>query len=503
MVVILAFQVFGAFQGKTGDVYFYVAQGNAKILPYGTSEWQDAFSGTKLLAGDSVKTLQGGRLVLQFYNGSVVRLEQDSGITLVDVAKRSGDEKIALTLDFGAAWVNRVITEDTKTSKFELKTEHMLVKDVGNIVEVEKAEATEVVRVLKGAIKVDIYANDDNKNEVADTQDVGVGQELDLDPATLKSFKNHENPSALIAIRDEFKGSSWYAWNVQEDEHATDFARQPKPNVLTGGTSSQTQASSQTQVTGSTQTSGSQTVQQTQSNQVPKVTITSPAQPEVTVTTGKLTISGTASSGTAKIFVTQTLAGTLENYQLQKFKAGDPTFTYNLAESYGNLKQGDNTYVFYGVDVDGHKGTSMSQVVVHYNVGAGSTQQTQQTQATQQNQALTAPKVLSFNGVNSSTVTVGVVKIVGEVQGAAKVIVNGFTLGKFVPGTTSWIYYANENGDNLKPGVNDYDAYAVDAQGNESAHTKFTITYNKPVVAPATQTTQAASPTQTQVVPQQ
>ncbi len=501
MIVILAFQLFGAFQGKTGDVYFYVVQGNAKILPYGTSEWQDAFSGTKLLAGDSVKTLQGGRMVLQFYNGSVVRLDQDSGITLVDVAKRSGDEKIALNLDFGAAWVNRVITEDTKTSKFELKTDHMLVKDVGNIIEVEKAEATDVVRVLKGAIKVDIYANDDNKNEVADTQDVGVGQELYLDPATLKSFKNHENPSALIAIRDEFKGSSWYSWNVQEDETATDFARQPKQNVLTGGTSLQTQASSQTQVGGSaTQNSGSQTVQQTQSNQVPKVTITSPAQPEVTINTGKLTISGTVSSGTAKIFVTQTLAGTLENYQLQKFKAGDPTFTYNLAESYGNLKQGDNTYVFYGVDADGRKGTSVAQVVVHYGA-AGSTQQ---------NQALTAPKVLSFNGANSSTVTVGVVKVLGEVQGAAKVIVNGFTLGKFVPGTTSWTYYANENGDNLKPGVNDYDAYAVDAQGNESAHTKFTITYNKPVVAPATQTTQAASPTQStppatqmQVVPQQ
>lgn len=502
MVVILAFQVFGAFQGKAGDVYFYVAQGNAKILPYGTSEWQDAFSGTKLLAGDSVKTLKGGRLVFQFYNGSVVRLDQDSEITLADVSKRSGDEKIALTLDFGAAWVNRVITEDTKTSKFELKTDHMLVKDVGNIIEVEKATATEVVRVLKGAIKVDIYANDNNKNEVADTQDVGVGQELDLDPATLKSFMNHENPSALVAIRDEFKGNIWYAWNVQEDETATDFARQPKPNVLAGGTSSQTQASSQTQGPAATQNSGSQTVQQTQSNQVPKVTITSPAQPEVTVTTGKLTITGTASSGTAKIFVTQTLAGTLENYQLQKFKVGDPTFTYNLAESYGNLKQGDNTYVFYGVDVDGHKGTSTAQVVVHDNV-AGSTQQTQQTQATQQNQALTAPKVLSFNGANSSTVTVGVVKVLGEVHGAAKVIVNGFTLGKFVPGTTSWTYYANENGDNLKPGVNDYDAYAVDAQGNESEHFKFTITYNKPVVAPATQSTQATSPTQAQVVPQQ
>ena len=83
--------------------------------------------------------------------------------------------------------------------------------------------------------------------------------------------------------------------------------------------------------------------------------------------------------------------------------------------------------------------------------------------------------------------SVGIVKVEGEVHGAAKVVVNGFTLGKFQSGSTRWIYYANENGDNLKPGINQYEAYAIDADGKESERTKFEIIYNK-VVKPAPDT---------------
>ncbi len=497
IIIIIAFQLFGYFKGKTGDVYFYIPQGDAKILTYGTSEWVEAFNGTKLLAGDSVKTLSNSKMVLQFDNGSVIRLDQNSALTLKDISKTGDSEKISVNLDYGSAWVNRLVTEDIKSSKFEVRSEHMLVKDVGSIIELEKGTESETVRVFKGSIKVDIFANEENKNEVADTKEVGVGQELHLDAATIKAFKNRENPSPLIAIRDDFKVTNWYSWNIAEDEKPTDFSKVQNVGTVLNQTS---ELNSTEQVPARTQMdiSSTQTVQQTQSTQVansnvlPKVTITSPTQPEVTITNGTLSISGNVSSGTAKIFVKQTLAGATEDYQLQKYKVGDTTFKYNISEAYGNLKPGDNTYVFYGVDVDGRKGKDLSQIVVHYNKEGAATQ----TQATPGSQTLTAPKVLSYNGTQVSEVTVGVVKIIGEVHGAEKVIVNGYALSKFVPGSSSWLYYANENGGNLNPGLNEYEVYAVDANGKESERVKFTITYKKAVTQ-----TQSSSQTQTQSTP--
>jgi len=57
IIGVMAFQVWQNWdkQGKA-DVYFYVIGGKAKILPYGQAEWNNAYSGTKLLLGDALKT---------------------------------------------------------------------------------------------------------------------------------------------------------------------------------------------------------------------------------------------------------------------------------------------------------------------------------------------------------------------------------------------------------------------------------------------------------------
>lgn len=395
VIGVLGFLLWSGLQAKYGDVYFYVVAGKAKVLNYGSSEWENAYSGTKLLLGDSLKTLQNGRIVMQFFNGSIVRLGEGSEVTLTDLSKRTDSEKIGLTLSNGVIWVNKGKSEGVNQSLVEVRTAHTLVSDVGTIFEVSGGQV-ETVRVLRGNVKVSVLDTENGKNRKLDTIDVGVGQEANFDSAVLKAFQSRQNPSVLMALSDQFRASDWYNWNVQEDQHTNAFSKPPSVSA--------------------TQSVSQQIPAETQQRVAPTQQITQQA--------------------------TQQKAQQ-KTQQVSQQKTQQVTQEIKTATSQIKLKE-----------------------------------------------ALTTPFVLTFNGANisrnsmSAETNVGVVKVEGEVHGAVKMVVNGFTLTKFQPGATRWIYYANENGDNLKPGLNEYEAYAIDADGKESERLKFEIIYNK-VVKPA------------------
>ncbi len=516
VISVLAFQLWSNLQNSYGDVFFYIVSGRARILPYGVSEWESAYSGTKLLTGDSLKTSKDGRIVMQFFNGTQVRLGEDTEVSLVDLNKRSDSEKIVLALEHGKIWLNKVRTEDVKTSLLDVHTSHMVVRDVGTVFEVEQDE-TEAARVLKGSLKIDLLANEQNKKDVAETVDVGVGQEIDVDSALLKSLQNHENPSVLLAVRDDFRASDWYQWNMNEDVNPTDFAHVAASSPVKGQDAAQTKITDasqtrpaehlqqQTAAAGQSFIDKSATAQSTQdaakkqstdqsafSVKLEAPVITYPAAGETGTDQTKVVVHGKVGQGTAKIMVSQKVAGKTpgksEEYTLSKFKAGDSTFAYTLAESYKNYAPGLNVYSFYVLDEKGKRSnpatirvTYTPNVVTPPAVPTPAATPSAISPSLDASETLTKPVVLSFNGVKSSTVATSVVKVEGEVHGAQKMVVGGFTLQKFVPGSTHWIFYANENGGNLKAGSNEYEAYGIDANGKESEHAKFTITYNKAI----------------------
>jgi len=107
VIGVLGFQLWSNWdqQGK-GDVYFYVAEGKAKLLPYGQTDWDNAFSGTKLLLGDSIKSSMVGKVVLEFFNGTIIRMNDDTAVTLADLTKTADKEIIVVNLDNGSVWVN-------------------------------------------------------------------------------------------------------------------------------------------------------------------------------------------------------------------------------------------------------------------------------------------------------------------------------------------------------------------------------------------------------------
>jgi len=477
IIGVMGFQVWQSWGNEGGyDVHFYVADGKAKVLPYSQVTWDNAFSGTKLLLGDALKTSPSGKVVVEFFNSTKVRLDGDTAITLTDVSKGGSTEKIVLNLDNGSVWVNGEKSPGVRNAYYEVRTASLLVKATGTVFEVESG-ATQVIRVFDGDVKVDVLVSTNGQERVADTIDVGVGQEITIDDATLRAFEDNKSPSVLSAVGDGFKSGSWYKWNVSEDERPTDFstysghlASSFSDDLIDESDATQdtletieTSEDSSTQETTESDEDSLDDEADTINNGVDLVApvITSPT--ETTIDKGSFMLAGTVGKGTEKVIVNSVLG----DYDLSKFKNGDTSWSYNVSDEFGNLKSGDNIYKVYAVDEEGNK-SDAAKITVTYNK-----------KVVTLDEALVDPKVVSFNGGSDSIVDTNVVTVVGSVEGAEKVIVNGYTLSKFSAGATEWRYVASEAAGNLTSGVNEYEVYAVDPDGNKSSVVKFTVTYNK------------------------
>ena len=482
VIAILAFQLWSNFQKQNkADVYFYIVEGKSEVLPYGQQAWDRAFSGTKFLLGDSLKTSVAGKAVLEFFNGTIIRLGNDTTMTLKDLVKEPEKESIITYLENGTVWVNAHKSEGVKEAFYEVDTPHLAVKAKGTIFAVESGVA-EVVRVLDGEVTVDIKITIDGKERIANTIKVSVGQEIVLDAAAIKAFENNQNLSILQGLGDDFKQSDWYQWNVTEDRSPSEFGASSGQNNQTNSEQTQTvtqqtltsteQTSQETQETTETQTT--QVTQETQATvSSDTLSISKPPSGSVTIKDDHYTISGTAVAGVTKIVVDQKIASNTSSYTLQKFKAGDSTWVYNVSVASSNLQAGTNVYNFSSYDATGKKSDPVEITLIY------------EKNSVTISDPLTAPVVKTFNGSTSSTVETGIVQVSGSIKGAEKLVVNGYALSKFKPGDTTWNYFATETAGNLKPGVNTYQVYGVDENGNKSAVVQFTITNNKKPTPPS------------------
>ena len=104
---------------------------------------------------------------------------------------------------------------------------------------------------------------------------------------------------------------------------------------------------------------------------------------------------------------------------------------------------------------------------------------------------VTTPKLTSVAGKTSVNangfyeVTSHLATLTGQISGADKVVVNGYTLQKFKPGDITWTYFANADYGLMKVGENIYEVYAFDAAGNKSEKLTVKVLYTPPAVVPA------------------
>ncbi len=207
-----------------------------------------------------------------------------------------------------------------------------------------------------------------------------------------------------------------------------------------------------------------------------------PARPQITApaATGQtyrtqaaeLVIRGTAPAGTQQIIV--------NDYQLQLFQPGNPTWSYLATTALGNLAPGRNVYNVYAVDANGTRSTAATLTILHEAgttgvvEGGGSTGTPAQPPAAVTEDQLPAnaplaPGTLAVRspgpGTSFTASGTGFLLEGTTSNQTASVWVNGYRLQLYTPGATFWNYIASVDLGTLKTGTNAYRIVARNAQG--------------------------------------
>jgi len=469
IIVVLGYQLFSSMNQADSDkdIYLYTAQGSAKILPWGSGEWERAYNGTRLLQGDSLKTQKNTRLVVELFEDHFVRVDEQSEVVFQEIKKSGKAYEINLLVREGSIWINN--DEDSEVPvKFNVRTDHTIIKTVSTIYEVEQNEDSEVIRVIKGSIVADIMIGENNNLNKVESIQIGVGQEAVITSDDIKDYEDRQSPSVIDALSDEFRNSGYYKWNMSEDNNPTDFSI--KTNTLDESMFEDEEEETEEG-----------------ESDLAKPEITVPSTLDFTTNEDSLTIRGTTPFETQKMMVDVVTDGDEETYELNLYVPGGTEWSFAISEDAGTLNKGKNVYYFYSLDENELKSSKSKLTVTLETDGTEDDEEESEDDEEDEEEEeeeldlppLVAPSVDSYNGTDSNEDDTGEVRVVGSVEGAKEVIVDGYTLQAFEAGDTTWTYYAKESLGNLEDGENTYDVEAVAPDGTTKS-TQFTIIYNKP-----------------------
>jgi len=474
VIVVLGYQLWSSLNTDSNekDIFMYTAQGSSKILPWGAGEWERGYNGTRLLQGDSIKTLSGGRIVIELFNDHYIRLDEKTELAMTEIKKNGDSYEINLTLLEGRVWLNS--NESSKTPvKFTVKTNHTFVKTVGTIYEVEQLAGNEVIRVIKGTILADIMIEDNGKTNKVESLQIGVGQEATLSAEVLQKYANRESPSVVNALSDAFRESGFYKWNMSEDQMPSDFSKAGSTDMLNDNGA----------------TPEPETGLPVLEGELASPAITTPSTLNFSTTESSINIRGTTVAETKKMMVDVKSGTTVNTYTLNLYVEGNTEWNFIVSEDAGTMRSGLNEYSFYALG-DNEAASGKTKLSVVYNKEGAQEEEEEEPVVTG---TLTAPTVNTYNGGASNTVSVDGIKVVGSVSGAEKILVDGYQLKAFTAGDSTWSYTVKESYGNLKAGENVYTVEAYAKDGSKKTAT-FKIIYNKPA-ATTTETPATPEPT--------
>lgn len=485
--MILAFQLWGSFFPTVkGDALYYLVDGRSKVLSFGTTEWANIYNGTKVKLGDSIKTLHGARGVVQFYDGTFVRLDEDTQVTLVDITDKNDYEEILLYLNGGKVWVNKPKQNVVRKTNFVINTNYASYRDTGTVFDLQKLQ-DDSLHVIKGAVQVDILETTEGKTRSIETIKVGIGQQITLSAAVMQEYYKRQSPSVLGGLDPVFQSGDWYLWNTKEDENPTDFSKHSGSSTLIDNEASPENSQNQTPAV------TTPVVDTTPKSDLVTPILVSPKSASIQSVKDTQSLSGKVAAGTKKLLLKQLLAGdqAVQKILVNSMDVTKLTWDYVVSVQKGNLKPGKNVYDFVGIDENAQE-TEALHVEIEYQAPTEPDLANDVTN-------LVKPIVTTVDGKQyqaGMTIDHDGFSFSGTVTGVDQVWVDDFRLSKFKTGDTKWSYNVKTSFGNLVPGMNSYKVYGATTDGKKTPILTVQINYKAPakvivpeVTSPATTTT--------------
>ncbi|MBI5754225.1 hypothetical protein HZA40_03740 [Candidatus Peregrinibacteria bacterium] len=393
VIGVLLFNLWRAFfpSEKAKAAYLHIVQGSAQMKAWGTDSFFNLTTDSVVMQGDRIRSSADAKFIVEFFDGTLMRTGGNVDISFDKIDDKGSSTGMDLHLYAGDIWFD-MMNRSSGHADVEVTMNNVVAKsNQASVFDIEN-DGDQVVRVVSvfqnSGLGVDVLDKDSSK--VVETENVGIGQQIDFSADVLKAYWNHQSPTVLAAISDDFKQSDWYLWNLKEDNSPTVFEKTigpggvplvkvapqtvapavavtpdvPSATNLDGTpiVSSDSKTATATEITPA-KTDTTKTTSPADSNTVGKPVITSVAddvKPDALgkyqVTSRVTTLSGTI-KGATKVVV--------NGYTLTKFKAGDANWNYYANADFGLMKAGENTYEIYGLDDKGKKGESLVLKVVY------------------------------------------------------------------------------------------------------------------------------------------
>lgn len=149
-----AFSLGGGFGGRAlgAATTVSVISGDIQVRHAASGSFVIATDGEILAAGDTIRTGDGGRAILTYFEGSTVSVEPNTELTIED-ASSSGDGSTVVVMqqNFGRTW--HVVTKlITGSSKYEVKTPASTASVRGTAFQVDSDGEQTVVTTTEGTV---------------------------------------------------------------------------------------------------------------------------------------------------------------------------------------------------------------------------------------------------------------------------------------------------------------------------------------------------------------
>jgi len=473
LVMVLLLQlVFSFFAQKEAEMRnkanFYIDRGSAEVMEWGSKDYVKAYDGGVILEGDSIRTKAASRGILSLYNGTEIRFSENTSVTVSTLDNKGDTDYLVLDLYKGEIWVDQVVNERGSTDVL-VKIDNMNIHSTGTQFAVLNRES-QVVRVVDNSVQVELL----DGNVVIDDVTVGVGQELFMSASDVEDLLARKNMDFLAAISNEWEEGDFYEWSVEYQVMST----QSQVDVESG--------------TGEVVMEEIVIPDLEAEEEVdyddPVLTLTNPKNSPYLLEGEAIDITGDVAGYASKVVVTSySQEGTATEYELNLFEPGDESFRYSAAISYENLYEGENEFLVTAYDYYGLEADTMS-----LTVNVESQDSSTQSQVEEESEVdsddyelacdLTAPVITDIDweehhGEVFELTDADAVRIDGTSECAYGIVINGYQLTLFEPGSTTWAYVASVEYNNLSEGENVYEVFAVDEDGNRSDAVYFEVNY--------------------------
>jgi hypothetical protein len=365
IVFVLGFRLlYSYFWSAEGDgAYLYVIEGQAQIKMWGTDDYVKAYDGTRVLQGDEVYVARDSKVVVDFYDQMVIRLNGATEVVFNEIYDDGRTIEVDAILKNGEMWINKTSASGVGAD-FSVLSGDVLVKLSGGggvIFDIENLDDAEVVRVFYGEVETDVYSQ--NGGTVVDHVVIDEGNQAIFDQDVLGRFWKFQAPNVIENITSDFLGTPWYTWNLLEDEDPSDYFNEEvvEEEVVEPEEVEDVEAVEEEVVEPEIE----EVVVESEPEVVELGPLSTPVILEVNgqvwddslfaegieVEAEPIKFEGTV-SGAEKVVINE--------YTLQRFEPveGEAAIVYWMAIEYENLSEGENIYEVYALAPDGTRSSS-------------------------------------------------------------------------------------------------------------------------------------------------